>query len=273
MTFKKPGFAVGQRGFTGIRVTTAILAGFACLLLLTTSAGVVSAAQTTVNYMMITEDLFSEIPQLDVIVETEWSVQYIAYDGSGLPGTSVSYPITAAAGPGSITVWWWYNGTLVQYSNTRTTPHNTPIGDEANIPIYPSDGIVTVLLTIHASIDGLITKTGPGFVSPTYVTWTSWGTQTPQVSINSDAQNGQSVDLSTITTYLETLSVTVVIAFPSESYTSSLASKMATGDTLITNSVTVAGSPIPEFNVALPVASVAVLISLLLGQESRKVHR
>jgi len=233
-------------------------------------AEMVSAAQTTVNYIMTTEDLFPEIPRLDVIVRTDWSVQYTANDGSGAPGTPVSYPVTATAGPGSITVWWWYNGTLIQYSNSRTIPHNAPIGDEADIPLY-SDGTVTILLTIHASIDGVITNTGPGSVSPTYVSWTSWGTQTSQVSINSDAQDGQTIALSTVTTYAQTLTVTVTITFPSESFTSSPVSKMAAGDAPIMNSVTVTGSVIPEFNVVLPVAFIAMLVLLLCNRERRKV--
>jgi len=271
MTFRKPGFAaVGQRGSTGIRVTTVILAGFACLLLLTTSAGVVSAAQTTVNYSIRTQDHFPDVSRLDVIVQTEWSVQYIANDGSGVPGASVSYPITATAGPGSITVWWWYNGTLVEKNGSQAVPHNTPIGDETNIPIPLEAGII-IWITIYASIDSVVSSTGPGSVSPSTLSWTAWGTQTAQVSVDSGAQNGETIALSTTTTYAETLTVTFESTFPPENLSGSPISMMGAGDSPLTNTVTVVAPPIPEFSVFLLVAVVTILALLLCGMKRRRL--
>jgi len=241
---------------------------FLMLPMMSIPSEVVSAAQTTVNYSIRTQDHFPDVSQLDVIVQTDWSVQYTANDGSGTPGTSVSYPITATAGPGSITVWWWYNGTLVEKNGSQAVPHNTPIGDETNIPIPLEAGII-VWITIHASIDSVVSSTGPGSVSPSTLSWTSWGTQTAQVSVNSGAQNGETIALSTATTYTETLTVTFASTFPPENLSGSPISMMGAGDSPLTNTVTVVAPPIPEFSVFLPVAIVTILTLLLCGMKRR----
>lgn len=235
-------------------------------------AEVVSAAQTTVNYSIRTQDHFPDVSQLDVIVQTDWSVQYTANDGSGAPGASVSYPITATAGPGSITVWWWYNGTLVEKNGSQAVPHTTPIGDETNIPIPLEAGII-IWITIHASIDSVVSSTGPGSVSPSTLGWTAWGTQTSQVSVNSVAQNGETIALSTTTTYTETLTVTFAITFPPLNLSGSPISMMGAGDSPLTNTVTVIAPPIPEFSALLPVALMTMLILLLCDVKRRRLHR
>jgi len=199
----------------------------------------VSAANTTVNYSIRTQDLFPNIQRVDVIIQTDWSADYTSNDASGSPGATVSYPITAASGPGAIRVWWWYNGTIIKRNGERTISYSTPIGDRADIPVY-DDGTFSIFLTIHSYIEGRITCTGPGSVSPSSVTWTVWGTQKFDAAIDTTAQDGQKISLTTRTIYYETLSAKFVYnGPPKEEYTSDLVSKSDEGDKQITNTITV----------------------------------
>ncbi|MFQ5883985.1 MAG: hypothetical protein ACE5IO_02680, partial [Thermoplasmata archaeon] len=85
-----------------------------------------SAEQTTVSYSIRTEDMFPIIERVDLILQTEWNVDFNADDGSVGPGETVEYPITASPALGSISVEWWYNGTVLTGHNSQTVPHQTP---------------------------------------------------------------------------------------------------------------------------------------------------
>lgn len=222
---------------------------------------VTSGMSITVNYHIETQDLFPSVDRLDLILETDWSVAFDSDNDTIEPGATVEYGVSSSAGQGLISVQWWYNGTLLQENGSQSVPYETPIGEHADIPLY-DDGVFSITLTIQASVEASLSMIGPGVVSPSSATWTSWGEETFLVTADDNAQNEERILVSAQTTY----SATLVVAFDVvgiETLTSDLVSRSGAGDVAVTNAIDVS-APADDGTTGIPMWIPLAVILLIL---------
>jgi hypothetical protein len=134
-------------------------------------------------------------------ISGDFHVQASLDDSSVAPGSNASIQATVAEKTSSLTL------TLPGYGS-HTITFSTPIGTES-VPVIGIPG-ASVNVEITGQIQGAVSVSGPGSVSPDPVSWSSWGSNTIIVDA-SQAKDGDTISAALSLEYVVSIGVSVTI--------------------------------------------------------------
>lgn len=212
------------------------------LMLITAGISASHSQETIVSYTRATGDVFPAVTDIDVSVTAVGSVKFTCSDGTVLPDDSTEYSINASPESGTLTVNYDIDTLLVKRSGSESKSFDPEwLLVENTITVYDKPP-VTIDVTIHGHLKADVTVSGNGSVTPSDVTWLTWKTIDLTVSANTNAENGQIIEIETATEYVVYFTVTVKVG-PIDVFEEDSPTKGVSGSPTIKSSVDV----IPEF--------------------------
>lgn len=199
----------------------------------------IASSETTISYFVATDDVFPALTDIDASVTLNCSAVFDSSDGTVFPNNSTNYPIAAKPGSGILTVNYKVDRPLLKKSGSPSVSVNATwlLGDSAPITVY-DDGTIKITVIMHGHLNGQVVALGNGSATPQSVTWSTWETKDITVTANANAQNGQTIQVQTVTKYVAYFTVKVELIGIS-SFTQDSPTKEVSGSSPIQNVITV----------------------------------